>query len=134
MKWFKSKKQKRIEELEKENSFLQNVIADISNLKNKIDTVDSHISNLKFTSPYVSPYTTHNQSIDTIMAKIEAYPDTPMSSDDIEARLIYSLAEGVAKHMVVYKYYDPKEMKDIYSAMVKVVALPKDQSWANQLR
>ena len=134
MKWFKSKKQKRIEELEEEVKFLKDMNSKLSSLESQIGAVDNHISNLKVTSPYVSPYTVSHQPTETIVAKTEVYPGMPMSSDDIETRLIYSLAEGVAKHMVVYKYNDPKDMKDIYSAMIKVVTLPKDESWANQLR
>lgn len=122
MKWFKSKKQKRIEELEAELEKVKELTYDrMSILIGKINAVDDKIDNLKF----VSPYRVEREKTETIYAKFSLPNGVNMLEKDVKARLAEELIDGVLKYMITYSHYNPKNMENEFMGYVKVVVCPE---------
>lgn len=130
MKWFKSKKQKRIEELEAEVEKLKELVySNMPRLIDKITTVDGKIDNLKF----VSPYRVEREQTETLCAKFSLPHGTNMLEEDIKARLAEELAQGVSQHMIFYTHYNPKDMENEFMGYVKVVICPDRTFYDNRM-
>lgn len=123
MKWFKSRKQKRIEELEKQvddmKIFLEN---DIEQIKLTTSTIDDRIRGMNKLYP---SYTIRTEETVNLVTKVAVPRDYPITTEDISIRMANSLAEQVAKYMVVQKDFmrDPLA-DDVYRAMVRIVPYP----------
>lgn len=128
MKWFKSRKQKKIEELQfeiaqlkaKENQILLGFGADIKKLSEQV-------KNIGFAQyPRV---TVENLKTETLVVSFTVPRGVPMVTDDIEARMAALLSEKVAKYMIVQKDSFARDpfADDVYRAMVKVVAYPVNE-------
>lgn len=129
MKWFKSKKQKRIEELEGQVEFLRQLTDDmLASLTDRISEVGAKVmdGNCELRNIRMSAYRIESPRTETLCASVSVPYGVPMTTEDIELRLAERLAEGVAKYMIVSK---DNFMKDpladpTYKAMVKVVPFP----------
>lgn len=125
MKWFKGKKQKRIEELEKQLDQqleqFKHVSSYYANLAVKVGELSTSVNNMRVYANRVETPKT-----ETIVAKYAVPKGIPLATDDIEAMLAEKLCEGVAKHMIVHKDFDPRVNEDVYCALVKVVAYPSE--------
>lgn len=128
MKWFKSKKQKRIEELEAQVAWQKERIAELNNsvihginsLKVTTEATLTRVGRMEFT-----PYRVESPRTETLCASVSVPYGVPMTTEDIELRLAERLAEGVAKYMVVSKNFMKDPLADpTYKAMVKVVPFP----------
>jgi len=120
MKSFKSKKQKRIEELEAELEKVKELAySNMPRLIDKITTVDGKIDNLKF----VSPYCVEREQTETLCAKFSLPYGTSMLEEDIKARLAEELTQGVSQHMIFYTHYNPIDMENEFMGYVKVVTI-----------
>lgn len=128
MKWFKSRKQKKIEELQfeiaqlkaKENQILLGFGDDIKKLSEQV-------KNIGFAQyPRV---TVENLKTETLVVSFTVPRGVPMVTDDIEARMAALLGEKVAKYMIVQKDSFARDplAGDVYRAMVKVVVYPVDE-------
>ena len=132
MKWFKSKKKKKIEALEAQVEFFHELTdtkiralsESISYVQDSVDRARGSIRDLKF----VSPYRVESQKTETLVCRYEVPHGFPITTEDIESRLANLLAEQVAKYMVVQKDFmrDPLA-DDVYRAMVKVVPYPVEE-------
>lgn len=130
MKWFKSKKQKRIEELEEELAKVKELAySNIPRLIDKVNTVDDKIDNLK----YVSPYRVEREKTETICAKFSIPDGYSMLEEDINERLAAELVKGVSQYMITYNRYEPRTMETEFMGYVKVVVCPDRTFYDNKL-
>lgn len=130
MKWFKSKKQKRIEELEEELAKVKELAySNIPLLIGKINTVDDKIDNLKF----VSPYRVEREKTETLCAKFCLPHGTNMLEEDIKDRLASELTRAVSNYMITYNRYEPRTMETEFMGYVKVVVCPDRTFYDNKL-
>lgn len=130
MKWFKSKKQKRIEELEAELAKVKELAySNIPLLIGKINTVDDKIDNLKF----VSPYRVEREKTETLCAKFSLPHGTNMLEEDIKDRLASELTRAVSNYMITYNRYEPRTMETEFMGYVKVVVCPDRTFYDNKL-
>lgn len=130
MKWFKSKKQKRIEELEAEIVKIKDVAySNISHLIDKVNTIDDKIDNLKF----VSPYRVEREKTETLCAKFSLPHGTNMLEEDIKARLAEELARAVLNYMITYNRYEPRTMETEFMGYIKVVVCPDRTFYDNKM-
>ena len=130
MKWFKSKKQKRIEELEAELAKVKELAySNIPRLIDKVNTVDDKIDNLKF----VSPYRVEREKTETLCAKFSLPYNTNMLEEDIKARLAEELVKGVSQYMIFYSHYNPRNMENEFMGYVKVVVCPDRTFYDNKI-
>ncbi|MBO4703924.1 MAG: hypothetical protein J5617_03775 [Bacilli bacterium] len=130
MKWFKSKKQKRIEELEAELAKVKELVySNMPRLIDKITTVDGKIDNLKF----VSPYRVEREKTETLCAKFSIPDGSSMLEEDINERLAAELVKGVSQYMITYNRYEPRTMEHEFMAYVKVVVCPDRTFYDNKM-
>lgn len=133
MKWFKSRKQKKIEELQFEIAQLkakENQI--LIGMEEKMRTLIGRVDMIKIPQqPTIGVYPrVERKSLQTeaLVVKFTVPHDMPLMTDDIEARVASLLSEQVAKYMIVQKEFmrDPLA-DDVYRAMVKVVPYPVEE-------
>ena len=130
MKWFKSKKQKRIEELEEELAKVKELAySNIPRLIDKVNTVDDKIDNLKF----VSPYRVEREKTETLCAKFALPHGTNMLEEDIKDRLASELTRAVSNYMITYNRYEPRTMETEFMGYVKVVVCPDRTFYDNKI-
>ena len=130
MKWFKSKKQKKIEELEAEVAKLKELVySNMPRLIDKITTVDGKIDNLKF----VSPYRVEREKTETLCAKFSLPDGCNMLEEDIKERLAEELTKGVSQYMITYNRYEPRTMETEFMGYVKVVVCPDRTFYDNRM-
>lgn len=130
MKWFKSKKQKRIEELEAELAKVKELAySNMPRIIDKLNETNDKIDNLKF----VSPYRVEREKTETICAKFAIPDGYSMLEEDINERLAAELVKGVSQYMITYSHYNPKDMEHEFMAYVKVVVCPDRTFYDNKM-
>lgn len=130
MKWFKSKKQKRIEELEAELAKVKELAySNMPRIIDKLNETNDKIDNLKF----VSPYRVEREKTETICAKFSIPDGCSMLEEDINERLASELVKGVSQYMITYSHYNPKDMEHEFMAYVKVIVCPDRTFYDNKM-
>ncbi|MBO7452177.1 MAG: hypothetical protein J6U54_17755 [Clostridiales bacterium] len=130
MKWFKSKKQKRIEELEAELAKIKELAySNMPRIIDKLNETNDKIDNLKF----VSPYRVEREKTETLCAKFAIPDGYSMREEDINERLAAELVKGVSQYMITYNRYEPRTMEHEFMAYVKVIVCPDRTFYDNKM-
>lgn len=131
MKWFKSKKQKRIEELEAELAKVKELAySNMPRIIDKLNTTNEKIDNIKLVA---TPYRVETQRTETLCAKFELEYGVSMLEEDIKARLAEKLTQEVSKCMITYTRYDPRTMNSEFMGYVKVITCPDRTFYDNKM-
>ena len=130
MKWFKSKKQKRIEELEVELARVKELAySNVPRIVDKLNDVNEKVDNLK----YVSPYRVETLRTETLCAKFCLEHGVSMLEEDIKARLAAELTSAVSNYMITYNRYEPRTMETEFMGYVKIVVCPDRTFYDNKM-
>lgn len=130
MKWFKSKKQKRIEELEAELAKIKELAySNMPRIIDKLNETNDKIDNLKF----VSPYRVEREKTETLCAKFSIPDGHSMLEEDINERLAAELVKGVSQYMITYNRYEPRTMETEFMGYVKIVVCPDRTFYDNKM-
>ena len=131
MKWFKSKKQKRIEELEAELAKIKELAySNIPRIFDKLNTTNEKIDNIKLVA---TPYRVERAKTETLCAKFSIPDGYSMPEEDIKARLASELTSAVSNYMITYNRYEPRTMEHEFMAYVKVIVCPDRTFYDNKM-